>query len=95
MADIKTTIDAMSEAVIKPEEPAKPVKPELPDPTKAEIEAVVERLSQPWLYSSYVAKIERELGIPGKTILKIKAEYDRRKAELAPKEVGEVAEGEK
>ena len=50
MANITTTINNMAKSRIMPDVPEKSAKAPMVDPTKLQIENVVDRLAQPWKY---------------------------------------------
>jgi len=92
MANIETTVNAMSKAKIMPEQPAAAEPPVLPEPTKVQIEQVVEMLAKPWQYGKFVARIERATGLPHATVMRIKAAYEAKRASLVAPVEPEVIE---
>lgn len=80
---IKEEIDKLTEAELSPEPPVStpPVKP--PDPTKAEILAVVERLTKPWVYGKHYERFARDVGVSLAHVREIADEVERRKKELS------------
>jgi len=83
MANIETTVAALAKSRILPDKPKPVGRPEPAEPTKAQIEQVVEMLSKPWKYGTFVARIERVTGLSHKVVMQIKEAFDARRAELS------------
>ena len=84
MANIKTTVDNMAKSRVMPEAPAEDEPKPMPEPTKKQIEDVIDRLAQPWTYGRHEPYHRRDCGVTKAQYAAIKAAYlDRLKREDA------------
>jgi len=90
MANIKTTVDNMAKGRVTPKAPAAAVAPPMPEPTKEQIENVVDRLAQPWKYGRHEPYHRRDCGVTKAQYAAIKAAYLDRLAREAAADVKEI-----